>query len=276
MKKTIIVVIIVLVLVVIIISISLRPADTTDTVLFDELEHRLKELEHQVAKLETKIGDTKHATEIRKIQIKNEADLEETDDIEQEVMVRLQQVEDTVAQADKTLSAAIEERVEEIVDERVDKLEKKQDKKPTLAVFSEVLKLTDDQRSVVDKEIWIAQKEVRTILETPMEDGSILIDELVDVIAYGEAKHPEAGPRFIKFLGRVMSEKIPGTDVTYGADIEVIKNNTRAAFRNEFTEKQYAEFESWGVDPTEIKEIEDNPWADLEERVKQRILKLAE
>ena len=112
--------------------------------LFDELEHRLNELEHRVTKLDTKIGNTKLATGIRKIQIKNEDD-------------------------------------------------------------------------------------------------------------------PEAGQRFIKWLGRVMTEKIPGTDVTYGADIEVIKNNTRSAFRNELTEKQYAEFESWGVDPTDIKEIENSP-----------------
>ena len=276
MKKSIIIVTIVVVLAVVIASLALRSDTSTEIVLYDELEHRLKELERQVAKLKTKIGDTEHATEIRKIQFKNEDVLEETDENEQDLMVRLQQVEDTVAQADQTLAAEIKERVEEIVDERVDKLEKKQDKKPTLAVFSDVLKLTDNQRSVVDKEVWIAQNEVRVILETPTEDGSILIDELVDVIAYGEAKHPEAGPRFIKWLGRVMSEKIPGTDVTYGADIEVIKNNTRSAFRSELTEKQYAEFESWGVDPTEIKEIENSPWADLEERVKKRLLKMAE
>jgi len=210
------------------------------------------------------------------MQLKNEADPEETGDIGQEVMVRLEQVEDTIAQADQTLSAEIAERVEEVVEEKVDEFEKKQNKKPTLAVFTEVLKLSDKQSRIVDEEVWIAQKEVRNILETPMADGSILIDDLVDVIAYGEAKHPEAGPRFIKWLGRVMTEKIPGTDVTYGANIEVIKNNTREAFRNEFTEEQYAEFESWGVDPTEIKEIEDSPWADLEARVKQRLLKLAE
>ena len=276
MNKSIIIVTIVVVLAVVIASLTLSPDTSTEIVLYGELEHRLKDLERQVAKLETKIDGTEHATEISKIQIKNEDELGKVDGSEQEVMVRLQQVEDTVAQADQTLTAEIKERVEEIVDERVDKLEKKQDKKPTLAAFSDVLKLTDNQRSIVDKEVWNAQNEVRIILETPTEDGSILINELVDVIAYGEAKHPEAGPRFIKWLGRVMTEKIPGTDVTYGADIEVIKNNTRSAFRNEFTEKQYAEFESWGVDPTDIKEIENSPWADLEERVKKRLLKMVE
>ena len=220
MNKTIIVVTTVVVLAVVTIALILRPAATTDTLLFEELEHRLGKLEHQLAKLNAKISDTEHATNVRKMQFKNEADLENTEDIDQDVMVRLQQVEETVAQADQTLSSTIEKQVEEIVDERV--------------------------------------------------------DELVDVIAYGEAKHPEAGKRFIKWLGRVMTEKIPGTDVTYGADIDIIKNNTREAFRSEFTEEQYAEFESWGVDPTEIQEIKDSPWTDLEERVKQRLLKLAE
>ncbi len=275
-KTKIVVTTVAVVLVVIIVAIILRPSPAPDTVLFDEFERRLNELEHRVAKLDTKNGNTKLATGIRKVQIKNEDDPDETDEGKEEVMVRLQQVEDTVAQADQTLSAAIKERVEEVVGEKVDELERKQDKKPTLAIFSDVLELTDDQRRIVDKEVWVAQNEVRTILETPTEDGSILIDELVDVIAYGEAKHPEAGQRFIKWLGRVMTEKIPGTDVTYGTDIEVIKNNTRSAFRNELTEEQYAEFESWGVDPTDIKEIDNSPWADLEERVKQRLLEMAE
>ena len=76
MNKIIIVVTTVVVVAVVIVALTFRPAATTDTLLFEELEHRLKELEHQVAKLDAKIGDTEHATGIRKMQIKNEAGID--------------------------------------------------------------------------------------------------------------------------------------------------------------------------------------------------------
>jgi len=267
---------VVVVLVVIILVLALRPSPATNSKRFEMLEHRLEKLEQQIADLDTKTSDADPATGMKKILIKTEAEKLEDEDIDDEVMVRLQSVEDTIAQADLTLSETIAERVEEVVDEKVDELEKKQNKKPSLEVFAEVLKLTDNQRRTVDEQVWLGQKEVRSILETPTADGSILINELVDVIAYGEAKHPDSGPRFMKWLGRVISEKIPGTETTYAAEIEIVKNNVRDVFRSEFTDEQYAKFESWGVDPTEIKELNDNPWADFEKRVVKRLKELAE
>ncbi len=266
---------VVVVLTVIILVLALRPSPATNTKRFEMLENRLGKLEQQIAKLDTEPSDTDPVTGMKKILIQKEDDNLEENDIDDEVMVRLQSVEDTIAQADISLSETIAERVEEVVDEKVDELEKKQNKKPSLEVFADVLELTDNQRSTVDEQVWLGQKEVRTILETPTTDGSILIDELVDVLAAGEAKHPDAGPGFMKWLGRVISEKIPGTETTYAAEIETVKNNVRDVFRSEFTEEQYAKFESWGVDPTEIKELNDNPWADFEERVKNRIIELA-
>ncbi len=152
--------------------------------------------------------------------------------------------------------------------------EKKLNKKPSIEDFAEVLKLSEEQRKAVDEDVWLGQNQVRTILETPTEDGTILIDEFIEAAALNEAKRPEAGQQFMKLFARIMSEKIPGTDVTYGAEIEAAKNNVRSAFRSKFSDKQYAEFESWGVDPTEIKEIDDNPWADIEKRVKKRMEEL--
>ena len=96
------------------------------------------------------------------------------------------------------------------------------------------------------------------------------------VVVNGGFEPLESSKHFLKWVGRVMSEKIPGTDETYGARIEVAKNKVREAFRREFTDKQYAEFEKWGLDPTEIQEIENSPWADIGEIIKQRLLELNE
>ena len=51
-----------------------------------------------------------------------------------------------------------------------------------------MLNLTEDQRNAVDAEVCLGQNEVRAILEIPTEDGSILIDELLEAVAYGAAK----------------------------------------------------------------------------------------
>jgi hypothetical protein len=261
-----------------VLALTLRPADTTDPARLEALERRLALLEQQVAGLDTLPVETTPATGDRRPPVPAEAGPSQTNGIGQEVVARLQQVEHTVAAADRALSDALEKRVEAVVDEKVTELEMKQiqklDKKPSLEVFSEILGLTEYQVRLVNEEVWLGQDDVRAILEIPTAGGANLVDELVEVVAYGEAKHPEAGPRFMEWLGRVVSEKIPGTEVTYGAEVEAAKNNVRAAFRREFTEEQYAEFEGWGVDPVEIKEIEDSPWSDFEERVGQRVREL--
>ena len=84
-------------------------------------------------------------------------------------------------------------------------------------------------------------------------------------VTYIQSEEP-----LIKF-NQPYTETIPGTDVTYGARIESAKNEVREAFRSELTEEQYAEFEDWRMDPTEIQEIEDSPWADFEDRIAERV-----
>lgn len=49
--------------------------------------------------------------------------------------------------------------------------------------------------------------------------------------------------------------------------METVKGSVGEGLRRELSEKQYAEFEEWGLDPTEIQDITNTPWADFEARV---------
>ncbi len=181
---------------------------------------------------------------------------------------------DREAVKDEVLGA-VEERIDEAVEKRVDELAKKQNKKPSIDTFAELLELDEAQRQAVEEEVREGQWQIRDILETPMADGTTLLDELVDAMAYGQAGKPEAGARFATWWGRVVGETYPGTDQTYAARIEGVKGGVRDAFRRTLTDEQYSEFEEWRFDPTEMEDITGSAWDDFEERVGERAAELA-
>ncbi len=256
--------------------------------LVNSQKDQIAELERHIAKQTSKYTDpdlearlaAREGRAVGRTAITNEDGQPPTEVREEEVMARLRYVEDTVAETDREMSYVIEERVTEVVDEKISALEerksRKEDKKPSFEVFAEVLELTESQRTAVEDEIWIGQRDIRAILEMPTEDGSDLVGELVEAMAHGQAGRPEAPWLFMEWVGRLVSEKIPDSNVTYGALIEETKNDVRTALRRELNTKQYAEFESWRMDPTEVKEIEGSPWDDLEERIEQRVFELTE
>jgi hypothetical protein len=283
MNKTAIAITLILVVAAVAIAVILRPADS---VRLEALEDRLGELERRVAELVAEPADTALVARLDAVeamaesQIEKEAVLSESEEKERDVMTRLQHIEHSVARADQAISNTIDERVAEVIDEKVSAIAEKQaimqNKKPSLDDFAEALDLTYNQRVAVEDEVRFGQKEVRNILDIPTADGSNLVKELVEVLAHGGIEHPETSKRFMKWVGRVMSETIPGTDDTYGTRIEAAKNKVRAGFRKVFTDKQYADFEKWGLDPTEIQEIENSPWTDIGELIQKRMLELKE
>jgi len=166
------------------------------------------------------------------------------------------------------------ERIRELVDEAVAKkavqLQQMRDKKPPIEAFARTLALTEAQRETVEREVVRAQHEIRALLETPAADGTVFLDELVEVLAEGMARPGEKSGRGMKLFGRLLTEEVPGTSQTYAVRAEAVKDTVRAAFRRELTESQYALFEAWQMDPTEIREVEGSPWKDLERRVLDR------
>jgi len=115
---------------------------------------------------------------------------------------------------------------------------------------------------------------VRSLLETPTEDGTVFLDEIVDTMALGMVKPYEAKRRFAGILGRIIKERVPGTDTTYGERAEQVKQTVRDAFEHSWSQTQYARFQEWKMDPTEVQGIEGSPWEDLRPRIIERARQL--
>ena len=170
--------------------------------------------------------------------------------------------------------AEAQEQIQELVDEAVAKkaaqIRHMQDKKPSIDAFAEVLALNEAQREIVEREVLQAQHDIRALLDTPTADGSNLLDELVEVFADGMA-HPGENPGLgMKWFGRVMTEVVPGTSQTYAERAEGAKTHLRETLRRELSEEQYALFEAWEMDPSEIEDVPGSPWKDVELRVRER------
>jgi len=166
------------------------------------------------------------------------------------------------------------EKIEDLVNEAVEKkarqLRQMKNKKPSLDVFASVIGLSDVQREALAQEVVRGQSEIESILRTPAEDGTDFIEELVEVWANGIANPGKNAGRGKQLYQRLLSERIPGTDETYFARVETVKQSMRDTFRRDWNKKQYAHFESWQMDPTEIKDVEDSPYKQLELRVRER------
>jgi hypothetical protein len=167
------------------------------------------------------------------------------------------------------LKALVDVAVEEKARKVTEKLRLKADRKPSIETFAKVLELTGEQRDAVEQEVIRGQGVVFGILETPTADGRNLLDDFVELYASSVAKQGE-DPGWGKWFVRVVSEKVPGTDQTYGTRIEAEKASMRGTFRRIFSKEQYGEFEGWRVDPVEIRGIVGSPGEALGLRITER------
>ncbi len=173
------------------------------------------------------------------------------------------------AERGEGLKAIVDDAVERKTERVLDEMRAKQDRKPAMDLFASTLELTEEQRALTERVVVEGQKEVHAILATPTYDGTNLMDQLVELAAKGIAE-PGKDHGWGLWLARVLSEKVPGTDETYGARIETVKSRMRATFKREWSEAQYKEFETWGVDPTEIEKVPGSPNEALFKRVTER------
>ncbi len=164
--------------------------------------------------------------------------------------------------------------VDEAVEKKAAQMRTMANKKPAMNVFASTLELTKEQSEAAGREIVRAQHDIQAILETPTEDGAVLLDDLVEVVARGMAEPAKHQQRWMQFFGRVMNEKIPGSDETYAARIESVKQRVRDNFKRNWSERQYANFQTWQMDPTEVQGIEGSPWTTLGKRMQERARQL--
>jgi len=174
-----------------------------------------------------------------------------------------------LAESDEALVTAVDAAVDRKTKRVLEELRIKANKKPAFGVFAKMLELTDGQRAVTERVVVEGQRQVHEILDMPTNDGTSLMDGLVEIVAKRIAQ-PGTDHGWGRWVARVTTEKIPGTDETYGARIESVKNEMRATFRRQWSAAQYKEFEEWGVDPTEIEKVPGSPNAELWKRVAER------
>ena len=169
---------------------------------------------------------------------------------------------------------AMGEDIEALVDKAVEKkaaqMQTMRNKKPSIDVFAKTLELDDEQRAAVERDVVRAQNALRDLLRTPTADGTDLMEELIEVMAQGIADPGENPGAGAKWFQRVMSEKVPGYDETYAVRAETLKNALRQSFKRTWSEAQYARFEEWKMDPTEVQGIENSPWKEVEQLVRDR------
>lgn len=165
---------------------------------------------------------------------------------------------------------AIRTLVDKAVAKKAEQLQTMRNKKPSLGVFAKTLELTEDQQEAAKSEILDGQRGIRELLETVSDEGTNFLDEVVDVMADGMARPGKNPGRWGKLFGQLTTQKVPGTDETYAVAIEAVKQRVRDSFKRTWTPQQYATFESWQMDPTEVQGIEGSPWTDLEQRIKDR------
>jgi hypothetical protein len=178
-----------------------------------------------------------------------------------------------VAENDPALAAIVDDAVDRKTKQVLDELRLKANKKPDIGVFASTLELTEEQRASTERVVVEGQREVHAILDTAMADGTNPLDELVEIVARGMAR-PGTDPGWRQWFVRVVSEKIPGTNETYGARIEAVKQTMRATFKREWSPEQFREFHEWGVDPTEVQEVPGSPNKQLEQRIVARAREL--
>lgn len=171
-------------------------------------------------------------------------------------------------------SDEIQELVDAAVAKKAAEIQVMRDKKPHIDVFAKTLELTELQRAAAEQDIVRSQQEIKAILETPAEDGTNFMDELVEIMARGIAEPGQNPGRGMKLFGRLMAEKVPGTDETYAMRAESVKASLRETFKRNWNEKQYATFHAWQMDPTEVKDIPGSPWKEVEGRVIERAKEL--
>lgn len=254
-----------------------QPAAPAPTIDLDPLENRLRALEDRLDVLELVLAERQALAALPTPELDAKAPAGPNPDSppaapDQPDLALTPPLgsEDPTDVDSEAFNEKLQVRVDAAVDKKAAEFIIKLNKKPAFDDFASVLDLTDHQRWAIAHEVVAGQQATREILETPFSDGLNFVDELVEALA-GATANPGKNPGAFKVLfGRLTSETYPGTTETYAQRLEAAKNDVRDAFRRELGDEQYAEFEDWKMDPTEIQDIPDSPWNDIEERVAER------
>ena len=122
-------------------------------------------------------------------------------------------------------------------------------KEPQLSAVAARLDLEEVEQAALEDILRQKKNDMMVLLKTPRTDGTNLLDEfgdqIIEVMSSGDEQ--QAKKVFMKFFQRIASDRIPGTDKTYLAEVIRMQEETREAFKSALSEKQFQSFQILGV-----------------------------
>lgn len=166
--------------------------------------------------------------------------------------------------------ANLEEDIEKIVEAKLEeKIQKKggkgglgEDRKMPIFDLAKELSLDDAQQTRVSSIANTAKKEIFDILKTPRPDGTNAADDLLTAFTSGDTAAVQ------KVFGKLITEKIPGTDTPYIAAVGRVQEKANQGLSVAMGAQAYSKYQGMNLKPENI-ETGFDPWADyLQQRGK--------
>jgi hypothetical protein len=159
--------------------------------------------------------------------------------------------------------ATLEEDIQKIVDAKVEeKLQQKgaakaggEDRKMPLFDLAKELLLDPATQSRVASIANTVKKEIFDIIKTPRPDGTNMADELLTAFTSGDTAAVQ------KMFGRLLTEKIPGTDTPYVTAVARVQEKANQGLSQAMGADAYTRYQGMNLKPENI-ETGFDPWID--------------
>jgi cell division protein FtsL len=209
------------------------------------LREKVEDVTSQVENLDSRIVNLQQSDKQNKIQIG-----------------KLETKMENIPAGGAVASAVRREDIEELIEEKM-KSQQRLGKEPPLSAVAARLGLEDFEKKALEDVLRKTKNEMMTLLKTPRADGSNKLDEIadvfIDIFKSGDPDSPESKKKAMKFFLSLGTEKIPGTEKSYLEEIGRIHEETRAAFKETLSEKQYQDFEALGIENAGDIKIDNDP-----------------
>lgn len=125
--------------------------------------------------------------------------------------------------------------------------------KPPMNEYSKELGLTSTQEAEFLRSVNDGKREVFDLLRVPRPDGTSLADDFVDIFKNPPQEQGAAAQKGGEVWLKLFSERVPGRETTYIAEILTIQGKMKSDFQMTLTPEQMQHHLQSGVDPLDIK-----------------------
>lgn len=159
--------------------------------------------------------------------------------------------------------ATLEEDIQKIVEAKLEeRLQAKgaqknpgEDRKLPLFDLARELSLDDATKARVSAIANTVKKEIFDILKTPRPDGTNMADELLAAFTSGDTAAVQ------KLFGRLLTEKIPGTDTPYVSAVTRVQDKANQGLKAAMGDDAFGRYQGMNLKPENI-ETGFDPWMD--------------